>query len=382
MKNTIRTFTLLLFIFGLGVVMPKMIRSGMVARGESGSIYAAEAESDMNEVATPSTVTEEEKTAVILESEEKTAESQPAPEEIEGNFPINTAEGSQGVSSETKTEPKTAPAVVDNNQSNIDNTKAKPEESPKETPAPAEPTSSAPVATTPVKVEITYTTVSYVRWVTTPLNLRKGPGTDFGVITSIPLAEKLTVTSTSSNGWSLVTYNGKEGYVSSKYLSESEVKKPAPVAAPAPAPPKASGSSYEAYKMYIGGKAITYKNGGIANGQKIIDGNSSLISTWGGAETFSGNDGYNTHFIGHNPGIFSVMTRMSTGDTIIVTDGSGNPTTYRITRIFKVDDNAQNHSDGENYYNYMVGKRGGEVITLQTCLSSNENLVIRAEKVN
>jgi hypothetical protein len=212
--------------------------------------------------------------------------------------------------------------------------------------------------------------------------MRKGPGTDFGVITSIPTGEKLTVTKTSSNGWSQVTYNGKEGYVSGKYLSETEVKKPAPPApAPAPSPAPASGTSYEAYKMYIGGKAISYRNGGIANGQRIIDSNSSLISTWGGAEVFSGNDGYNTHFIGHNPGIFSVMTRMSTGNTIVVTDGSGNPTTYRITRIFKVDDNAQNHSDGVNYYNYMVSKRGGEVITLQTCLSSNENLVIRAEKV-
>src|SRR5690606_1316534 len=121
----------------------------------------------------------------------------------------------------------------------------------------------------------------------------------------------------------------KTGFVSGKYLSETVIKKPAPAPAPAPtttpaptpapapkpapaptpapapapapAPVKVTSPSYDAYKMYIGGKAITYKNGGQSSGQSIIDSNSNLISTWGGAGTFSGTDGMNTHFIGHNP---------------------------------------------------------------------------------
>lgn len=152
-----------------------------------------------------------------------------------------------------------------------------------------------------------------------------------------------------------------------------------PTPAP-PAPAKPSTPSYSAYRMIVGGKTIPYKNGGISKGQSIIDNDTSILSTWGGAETFSGSDGFNTHFIGHNPGVFSVLLKVSMGSTIIVTDGSGNPTTYAVTNIFTVDDNAYNKKDGENYYNYMVSKRGGEVITLQTCLSSDENLIIRAEK--
>jgi sortase (surface protein transpeptidase) len=76
------------------------------------------------------------------------------------------------------------------------------------------------------------------------------------------------------------------------------------------------------------------------------------------------------------------MFNVSTGNKIIVTDAKGSPTTYKITRIFKVDDYGVNPSDGENYYNYLTSTRGGEVITLQTCINSNLNLIIRAEKIS
>lgn len=50
------------------------------------------------------------------------------------------------------------------------------------------------------------------------LNLRKGPSTSYSRIATIPSGTKLNVTST-SNGWSKVTYNGKTGYVDNRYLT-------------------------------------------------------------------------------------------------------------------------------------------------------------------
>ena len=76
------------------------------------------------------------------------------------------------------------------------------------------------------------------------------------------------------------------------------------------------------------------------------------------------------------------MLNVSYGNTIVVTDGNGSPTTYKVTNIFKVDDYGNNPSDGQNYYNYLASTRGGEVITLQTCLGTNLNLIIRADKIN
>lgn len=405
MKNVISTLTILLLIFGIGLVIPKMIPSRAVAgthlqqdnlnpEGTEPDSVTLSAESDPSDAQSES---HENSDNPSVEDENTT--------HTEENFPIKTAETDTSFPDKRDENHTGQTSSVDKMQPVVDIPKKDQPSQPTKDAVSSNDTNETqevPVSK-PQAPEITFKAVSYTRWVTTPLNMRKGPGKETELISSIPMAQSVLVTSMASNGWAKVTYAGKEGFVSGKYLSETEVKKPAPAPAPAPTPsapapapspsspapevqqpvaPKPQTPSYEAYKMYVGGKTITYKNGGIANGQSIIDSNSKLISTWGGAETFSGNDGYNTHFIGHNPGVFSVLTQLGNGSTIIVTDSNGVPTTYKVTRIFTVDDNAHNAADGENYYNYMVSKRGGEVITLQTCLSSNKNLIIRAEKIN
>ncbi|CEQ12222.1 mannosyl-glycoprotein endo-beta-N-acetylglucosamidase [[Clostridium] sordellii] len=54
----------------------------------------------------------------------------------------------------------------------------------------------------------------------TSLNVRSGPSTGYGIIGSLKNNEKVEVIS-ESNGWSKIKYNGKEGYVSSTYLKDS-----------------------------------------------------------------------------------------------------------------------------------------------------------------
>ncbi|WP_057585890.1 SH3 domain-containing protein [Paraclostridium sordellii] len=56
--------------------------------------------------------------------------------------------------------------------------------------------------------------------VATSLNVRSGPSTGHGIIGSLKNNEKVEVIS-ESNGWSKIKYNGKEGYVSSTYLKDS-----------------------------------------------------------------------------------------------------------------------------------------------------------------
>lgn len=61
--------------------------------------------------------------------------------------------------------------------------------------------------------------VPTVKKVTTAnLNMRTGAGTNYSIITTIPNNTVVDVIST-SNGWSKIKYNGKEGYVSASYLA-------------------------------------------------------------------------------------------------------------------------------------------------------------------
>ena len=53
------------------------------------------------------------------------------------------------------------------------------------------------------------------------LNLRKGPGTSYSVIRTLSKGTAVTVHS-SSNGWSKISVNGVEGYVSTSYLSSTK----------------------------------------------------------------------------------------------------------------------------------------------------------------
>ena len=134
-----------------------------------------------------------------------------------------------------------------------------------------------------------------------------------------------------------------------------------------------------AMSLNILGQTVYYQNGGPGSGQSIIDANSdSQASTWGGAAVFSGNDGLNTHFIGHNPGAFSVIFSLSVGNKITVTDASGNPTTYTVNGIYQVADDGTDVNSGSDMYDAITGTGGGERITLQSCINDDVNLIVFA----
>lgn len=134
-----------------------------------------------------------------------------------------------------------------------------------------------------------------------------------------------------------------------------------------------------AMSLNILGNIIYYQNGGQAAGQSIIDANSdSEASTWGGAQTFSGDDGMNTHFIGHNPGAFSIIFSLSVGNQIVVTDSTGTPKTYIVNAICQVTDDGTDISNGAELYDTITGTDGGERITLQSCVNDDVNLIIFA----
>lgn len=132
-------------------------------------------------------------------------------------------------------------------------------------------------------------------------------------------------------------------------------------------------------QLMINGQAISYSNAGQGSGQAIIDANPNQVATWGGAVVQSGNDGANTHFIGHNPGILNVLFSLGTGATIEVSDSANNVTTYTVSQIVTVDDSGV-AGDGTDYWDQITGSGGGERITLQTCINDDYNLIVFANK--
>lgn len=146
------------------------------------------------------------------------------------------------------------------------------------------------------------------------------------------------------------------------------------------ATPKTSpNSDYSPLTLYVLGTAIPYQNGGQGNGQGIIDGNPyGVASTWGGAELQSGSDGLNSHFIGHNPGVFHLLFSLETGNQVTITDGNGTPTVYTVSSIFQVDDYAVGIADGQEYWDLITGTGGGERVTFQVCINDTTNLIVIA----
>ncbi len=398
MKNILRTSTIILLVLGLGVSLPKIIDSRAIDKTTLEGIVPSELgnsladkDSKTNQAAMR---TQDDLNTIMLKNidfEENTVE-------IINNFPIKTDMTENALEVEPKVESSLQKEQNPDNNSKVDKKTATVPQPEENNVAKAEQIKEVNVPEVAPKPEtLTEVNASYDRFVKSSLNVRTGPGTTYDKKATLKTGEKVHVTKVVSNGWSFIEVNGISGYVSSSYLVKTapvqkapEITTPTPPkdnpgTKPEPTPPKVepakpSTPSYAAYRMIVGGKTLPYKNGGLSDGQRIIDSNTGMLSTWGGAETYSGSDEYNTHFIGHNPGAFSVLKKISMGATIIVTDGSATPTTYYVTNIFTVDDNAYNKKDGVNYYNYLASKRGGEVITLQTCLSSDENLIIRAEK--
>ena len=59
------------------------------------------------------------------------------------------------------------------------------------------------------------------------VNMRSGPGTNFPVIDCLPKGAAVTVTDRSNPNWYAITYQGVNGYMSSRYLQIGEESSPA-----------------------------------------------------------------------------------------------------------------------------------------------------------
>lgn len=130
--------------------------------------------------------------------------------------------------------------------------------------------------------------------------------------------------------------------------------------------------------LSFSGVTIPYQNAGEATGQSIINNDRNMVATFGGAAYQSADDGVNTHFIGHNPGIFSHLFSLVIGDKVVVTDANGNPSTYLVSSILQVDDYGTNIATNENWVDYILDPGSEERITLQTCINADINLVVIA----
>jgi uncharacterized protein YgiM (DUF1202 family) len=58
-----------------------------------------------------------------------------------------------------------------------------------------------------------------IKYVTSELNLRHGPGVNFGVIDIIPEGSSVELLDVSNKTWYFVDYNGERGYLNSRYLT-------------------------------------------------------------------------------------------------------------------------------------------------------------------
>ena len=73
----------------------------------------------------------------------------------------------------------------------------------------------------------TVTEMSSVKYATQTVNVRKGPSSDYEKLGGLSVNQKVTVTGQADTGWYRIDYNGEEGYVSDKYLSDQKVSAPA-----------------------------------------------------------------------------------------------------------------------------------------------------------
>lgn len=92
---------------------------------------------------------------------------------------------------------------------------------------------------------------------TNSLNVRSGPGTNYSKLGTLKKGEKVGVLS-ENNGWSKINYNGKEAYVSSKYLSKVSTNTPSTPEVTPPViviPPVVEGESTQ----IINGVTINHK---------------------------------------------------------------------------------------------------------------------------
>ena len=131
---------------------------------------------------------------------------------------------------------------------------------------------------------------------TTPeigLNLRKGPGTSYSVIRTLSKGTAVTVHS-SSNGWSKISVNGVEGYVSTSFLSSTNPSTNSSTSNETTSTPtttmyvtpdaglnlrKGAGTSYSVIKTLSKGTAVTVHSSNNGWSKVSVNGVEGYVST-------------------------------------------------------------------------------------------------------
>lgn len=96
-------------------------------------------------------------------------------------------------------------------------------------------------STTPAPSTGGSSTESGTATTTTNLNVRTGPSTSYGIVTTLPKGTQVTTTGTTQNGWTQISLNGSLRWVASSYLAASSGTA---ATLPAPSPVTASGTMY------------------------------------------------------------------------------------------------------------------------------------------
>lgn len=125
------------------------------------------------------------------------------------------------VRNNSETEPSDTVEIVTENAPETEPTTA--QETIPETKPVTEPSTEPPTEppTEPV-AEVIYSKVNETVYTTGNVNFRSGAGTDTAKIFKLSRGTKLKRIAIGSNGWSKVEYNGKTGYIFSRYLSKNK----------------------------------------------------------------------------------------------------------------------------------------------------------------
>lgn len=75
--------------------------------------------------------------------------------------------------------------------------------------------------------ELQVTELSTQGEITSDVNVRKGPSTDYDKIGTVRVGETIPVTGETADGWYRVTYQGQEGYIYGKYMTVQQTDPPA-----------------------------------------------------------------------------------------------------------------------------------------------------------
>lgn len=140
---------------------------------------------------------------------------------------------------------------------------------------------------------------------------------------------------------------------------------------------------------FANGKTVVYYNHGSATGQRTIDNNIHVATTWDilhYRKTHSGTDDAPTYLAGHENGAFSHLKNVKHGEVITVKDHNGNSASYKVTSIYQTWNSISSSGKSTIPSQETLSKLNaftGEGIMFQVCVNGNilNNLIIEARPV-